>query len=153
MGHQVAAAVIAHGLDASIPSVFPIGRGAVLLVRGWIAPPRGTRLSEFVVQLDDEIVRFDARGEVRFDVPPVDGRPPRGFFLPIAVTASRADTRARLRIAAGGEILVDQSIHFLPAMRQTIAIDTPIAICLATYNPDPVLLARQLESLRAQTRP
>ncbi|HEX9101785.1 MAG TPA: glycosyltransferase, partial [Polyangia bacterium] len=58
----------------------------------------------------------------------------------------------RLRIAVDEALLVEQSIEFLPRERRTIAIDTPIAICLATYNPDPALLARQLESIRAQTR-
>lgn len=126
--------------DEPIPSSLPVGRGAILLVRGTIAPP--TRVREFVVRLGDEEQRFEARGE--------------RIFLPIVVDASRADSRARLRIAAvtrtAEHELVDQRIEFEPAARSTITIDTPIAICLATYNPDPALLARQLESLRTQTR-
>ena len=125
MGHQVAAALIAHGFDEPIPATLAVGRGAILLVRGWIAPPRGTRLSPFVVELDGETQRFDARGEVRFDVPKVDGRPPRGFFVPIAIAASRAGTFARLRITSGDFVLVEQRIEFLPPERRTIAIDTP----------------------------
>jgi glycosyltransferase involved in cell wall biosynthesis len=138
VGHQVAAALIAHGLDEPIPATLAVGRGAILLVRGWIAPGRGARVREFVVHLDDEIQRFEARG--------------RAIFLPIVVGKERAGTRARLRIAAGDHVLVDQRIEFLDAERPTVTIDTPIAICLATYNPDPKLLARQLESIRAQTR-
>jgi hypothetical protein len=128
VGHQVAAALIAHGLDEPIPATLAVGRGAILLVRGWTAPGRGARVREFVVHLDDEIQRFEARG--------------RAIFLPIVVGKERAGTRARLRIAAGDHVLVDQRIEFLDAERPTVAIDTPIAICLATYNPDPKLLAR-----------
>jgi len=102
---------------------------------------------------EQRVETFEASGEVRFDRPTVEGRPPHGFFLPIPIASRRADTRARLRITAGDELLADQSIEFLPAERRTLAIDTPIAICLATYNPDSKLLARQLDSLRAQTLP
>jgi glycosyltransferase involved in cell wall biosynthesis len=151
VGHQVAAALIAHGFDEPIPSSLPVGRGTILLVRGWIAPRR--RLRALTVALDDEVWSFEASGEVRFDRPTVEGRPPHGFFLPIPIASRRADTRARLRITAGDELLADQPIEFLPAERRTLAIDTPIAICLATYNPDSKLLARQLDSLRAQTLP
>jgi glycosyltransferase involved in cell wall biosynthesis len=126
--------------DEPIPATLPVGAGAILLVRGRIVSPRRAR--QFVVRLDDEEQRFDGHGE--------------RIFLPIVVEGTRADTRARLRIAAstrtGEELLVDQAIEFLPAARSTITIDTPIAICLATYNPDPALLARQLASLRAQSR-
>ena len=149
MGRQVAAALIAHGFDEPIPSSLPVGRGTILCVRGWIARPR---FDHFVVQLDDEVQRFAARGgELRDDVAGVDGVKV-GFFLPIVIDARRAGTRARLRIRAGEELLVDQWIDF-DDERRTIAIDSPIAICLATYNPDPALFARQLESIRAQSRP
>jgi len=126
--------------DEPIPATLPVGRGAILLVRGRMPSP--PRVREFVVRLDDEEQRFAARGEQ--------------IFLPIVIEGRRADSRARLRIVAstrsGEQLLVDQAIEFLPATRNTLTIDTPIAICLATYNPDPALLARQLESLRAQTR-
>ena len=142
---------MAHGFDEPIPASLAIGRGAVLLVRGWMAP--APRVRELVVRLDDEEQRFDARsGQIRFDVGTVDGRMPQGFFLPIVVEARRAGTRARLHIAAGDYVLADQPIEFVARAQQPIAIDTPIAICLATYNPDAKLLARQLESVRAQTR-
>jgi hypothetical protein len=151
MGRQVAAALTAHRFDEPIPSSLAIGHGAVLLVRGWMAP--APRAREFVVRLDDEEQRFDARsGQIRFDVGSVDGRMPHGFFLPIVVPGRRAGTRARLRITAGDYVLADQSIELVSRAQPPIAIDTPIAICLATYNPDQILLARQKEWVRAQTR-
>jgi len=147
----VAAALMRHGFDEPIPSSLAIGRGAVLLVRGWMVP--APRVRDFVVRLDGEEQRFDARsGQIRFDVGSIDGRMPHGFFLPIVVEARRAGTRARLQIAAGDYVLADQWIELVTRAQEPIAIDTPIAICLATYNPDSQLFARQLESLRAQTR-
>ena len=134
-----------HGFDEPIPSSLAIGRGAVLLVRGWMVP--APRVREFVVRLDGEEQRFDARsGQIRFDVGSIDGRMPHGFFLPIVVEARRAGTRARLQIAAGDYVLADQWIELVTRAQEPIAIDTPIAICLATYNPDSQLFARQSDA-------
>ena len=164
MGRHVAGALngngvddgLAFALDAPIPGTLEIGRGAILLVRGSIAPSLGKLLRGFVVELDGERQRFDARGEIRADRAPRHGRTPRGVFLPVRVASTRAGTRARLRIIAqhraGETVLVDQSIAFIAHARRPERIDTPIAICLATYNPDPALLRRQLDSIRAQTR-
>ncbi|MGZ3440647.1 MAG: glycosyltransferase [Polyangia bacterium] len=145
----MAAALSAFAFDEPIPSELAVGAGAILLVRGWIAvPPR-----RFVVRLDDEEQRFDARaGQIRFDAPDVDGRPPIGFFLPIVVESRWAGKRARLQILAGRDRLVDQPIDFLSSVREVLRFDTPIVICLGSYNPDEALLVRQLDSLRAQTR-
>ena len=73
-----------------------------------------------------------------------------------ASIGARADTRVRLRVLAehrgGPTCVVDQRLELVGSARRPEVIDTPIAICLATYNPDPQLLRRQLESIRAQTR-
>ena len=147
MGRDVAGALNGEGsglvLDAPIPSTFEIGRGAVLLIRGSIASSSALRPRRWVVELDGERQSFD-------------GGTSRALFLPVRVDRARAGTRARLRVIAqhrGGEtVVVDQPIAFIEHARRPERIDTPIAICLATYNPDPTLLARQLESIRAQTR-
>ena len=164
MGRDVAGALnggalddgLGFALDAPIPDTVEIGRGAILLVRGSIAPSRGHGVRDFLVELDGERQSFDARGEIRFDLPARFGRRPRGLFLPVRVDRARAGTRVRLRVIArlrGGEsVLVDQPIAFVTHARRPERIDTPIAICLATYNPDPALLRRQLDSIRAQTR-
>jgi len=166
MGRDVAGALngsgngvddgLAFALDAPIPGTLEIGRGAILLVRGSIAPTLTKLLRGYTVELDGERQHFDARGEVRFDLPSRFGRQPRGVFLPVRIDRSRAATRARLRVVAhhrgGDSVLVDQPIAFIEHARRYERIDTPIAICLATYNPDPGLLRRQLDSIRAQTR-
>jgi glycosyltransferase involved in cell wall biosynthesis len=163
MGRQVAAALkrdgddgLAFALEAPLPSVLEIGRGAIFLIRGSIAPSLARRFSGFVVELDGQPQRFDARGEIRFDLPARFGRTARGVFLPVRVDRAHAGNRVRLRLLAqhrgGPTCLVDHWIEVVDRARQPVTIDTPIAVCLATYNPDPKLLARQLESIRAQTR-
>ncbi|MCU1279809.1 MAG: methyltransferase protein [bacterium] len=144
-------------LDEPLPAELEIGNGAVLLIRGSIAPSLTARLRGFVVELDDgERQSFDAHGQIRFELPNRFDRTPRGVFLPVRIEGRRAGTTARLRVSAvhhdGTSCLVDQSIAFVASRRAPLAIDTPIAICLATYNPDPALLERQLASLRTQTR-
>ncbi|HEY2743034.1 MAG TPA: glycosyltransferase family 2 protein [Polyangia bacterium] len=147
---------LSFALDAPIPGTFEVGRGAILLVRGSIAPSWSRSPRAWVVELDGERQQFDARGQIRFELPARFGRTPRGVFLPVRIDRSRVETRVRLRVVAqhrGGEtVLVDQPIVFIEHARRPERIDTPIAICLATYNPDPQLLARQLDSIRAQTR-
>ncbi len=153
----MAAAVTAPAaFDVALPSRLEVGRGAVLLVRGWIVPPPGARLRGFDVDVDGERQRFGAQGEVRFDLPTVRGRPPLGIFLPVAITPRRAGRTVRVRVVArlgdGEQLLVERDVELLPSARAPLAIDTPVVICLGTYNPDEPLLVRQLDSLRAQTR-
>ena len=147
---------LSFALDTPIPSTLEVGHGAVLLVRGSIAPSRARSLRALVVELDGERQEFPPRGQVRFDLPDRFSRTPRGVFLPVRVAASRAGTSARLRLLAlhraGESVLLDQTIAFVASTRRPIAIDTPIAICLATYNPNPQHLERQLDSIRAQSR-
>lgn len=147
---------LSFALDAPLPSELEIGRGAVLLIRGSIAPSLARRFSGFVVELDGERQTFGPWGQIRFDLPDRFGRTPRGVFLPVRLEGARAGTTMHLRLVAqhrgGSTTLVDRRIELVARRAPPIAIDTPIAICLATYNPDPPLLARQLESIRAQTR-
>jgi glycosyltransferase involved in cell wall biosynthesis len=141
--------------DVRVPDELEVGRGAILLVRGWILPPPRARLRGFVVELDGETQRFDPQGEIRFDLPADRGRPPLGVFLPVEVPARLAGRTVQLRVVADTgtpETLVDQSIDLLAPGRETLAFDTPIVICLGSYNPDEALLVRQLDSLRAQSR-
>jgi glycosyltransferase involved in cell wall biosynthesis len=163
VGDPVAAAVsdarddgLSFVLDAPVPAELEIGLGALLLIRGSIAPSAGKRLHSYVVELDGEPQSFDARGQIRFELPDRFGRTPRGVFLPVRVVGARAGTRVRVRVLAlhrgGPTCLVDQTISFVTRAQAPVAIATPIAICLATYNPDPKLLERQMASLRAQTR-
>lgn len=146
MGRDVAGAVNGDGpgfvLDAPVPTTFEIGAGAVLLIRGSIASSSSRIPRAWIVELGGERQSFDGHS--------------RTVFLPVRVDRTHAGTRPRLRVIAqqrGGEhVVVDQSITFIEKSRRPERIDTPIAICLATYNPDPKLLARQLASIRAQSR-
>ena len=148
-GVEVAAALIAHGFDEPIPSSLPVGRGTILCVRGWIAPPALRSLRRPARRRSAALRR--ARRRARDDVAGVDGVKV-GFFLPIVIDARRAGTRARLRITAPARRCWSISGSTCDDERRTIAIDSPIAICLATYNPDAALFARQLDSIRAQSR-
>jgi glycosyltransferase involved in cell wall biosynthesis len=161
MGHQVAAALngddgLSFALDAPLPAELEIGHGAVLLIRGSIAPSLGRRFSGFSVEVDGKPQAFGPRGQIRFDLPDRFGRTPRGIFLPVRLDGARAGTSAHVRLVAlhrgGATTLLDHRIELVARRAAPLAIDTPIAICMATYNPDPPLLARQLDSIRAQTR-
>ena len=153
MASAVIGPLTRHGFDEPIPSSLAVGLGAILLVRGWIAVAATAPNPMFTVLIDDEEQRFPTRGaELRFDVVDDDGVPPRGFFLPVSIEGRRAGTTVRLRVLADGWVLADQPLTLEPVARRTIDIDTPIAICLATFNPEPTQLKRQLDSIRAQTR-
>jgi glycosyltransferase involved in cell wall biosynthesis len=147
---------LSFALDEPVPAELEVGKGAILLIRGSIAPSLSARLRGFVVELDEERQSFDGRGQIRFELASRFDRTPRGVFLPVRIAGRRAGTIARLRVSAlhqdRSTCLIDQPIAFVASRRAPIAIDTPIAICLATYNPDAALLERQLASIRAQTR-
>ncbi len=147
---------LSFALDAPLPDELEIGRGALLLIRGSIAPSLRRGFHGFVVDVDGERQTFGPRGQIRFDLVDRFGRTPRGVFLPVRLDGARAGTTARVRLVAlhrgGSTTLIDRRIDLVARRTTPITIDTPIAICLATYNPEPALLARQLESIRAQTR-
>lgn len=98
-----------------------------------------------------------------------------GFFLPIEVGPEFVGTAQRLRVTllqddAPAQPIFDRTIRFVdraplpeeeagsdadPEARaesaRLAASRAPVAICLATYDPDPALFARQIESLIAQS--
>ena len=127
-------------LDPPLAPSVEVGRGTVLLLRGRLEGDRCASLRGLVVELDSGRQEFPAAGN---DV-----------FLPLAVPR-HAGGSARLRVAAklrDGELpLLDQIIGFDAPARPSEAVDAPLAICLATYEPELALLERQLASLRAQT--
>jgi glycosyltransferase involved in cell wall biosynthesis len=145
------AAALSFGVDP-LPDEVEVGRGVVLLVRGWIAAePR-----RLLVELDGATTVQPSRGELRFDVPLVEGRPPYALFVPVRISGDLAGRTLPLRISTEHDgrrtTLVEHTLTFTRPARRTLDIDAPIVICLGTYEPDEPHLVRQLESLRAQTR-
>jgi glycosyltransferase involved in cell wall biosynthesis len=152
---------VRFALDAPVPEELEVGDGNVLLVRGWTAPPPGLRVPSLTVEIDGERRRMPHSRDVRWDVwQNGAGEIASGFWLAIPILRAQAGRTVRLRISLERSDGVSQPIVdcnvALVARREIAdarlhAIRAPLAICLATYNPDLALFERQVESLRAQT--
>lgn len=136
----MAAAVSAAVTLDRLPDELVVGAGAILAIRGRIA--RGACVRHVDVAVDGEPQRFADLDE--------------GLLLPVAVDGRRAGRSVDVRVSAAtadGDVLVaEQRIALRAGFGVGERIDTPIAIALATYEPDERLFARQVASLRAQTR-
>src|SRR5206468_3264008 len=73
-----------------------------------------------------------------------------GFWLQVPIARELAGRSHRLRLSLGGQTLLDRQLT-LVQRRAAEPVRAPLAICLTTYNPDPALFRRQIDSLRAQT--
>ena len=167
-------------LECELPAELAVGRGTALFVCGWCFHPEAAVRSLALV-VDDEcpqpvaaarMPRLDpfralhpeldpfATGSLRED--PASQADPRllsyrsGFWGIVRISGPRRPgplqlaLRARLR---DGRELTERLARLEivdPAAPQPAA-RARVVICMATYNPPPDLLARQLDSIRAQT--
>jgi glycosyltransferase involved in cell wall biosynthesis len=95
-------------------------------------------------------------GMPRFDVPERRG----GFWTTVDVQVPTAASEVVVEAQATGRNGRDERIALAripvraaraPERRDASPRDTTIAICMATYRPDPALLRAQVDSIRAQT--
>lgn len=133
------------GLEMPLPGYLAAGRGTAFFVKGQVAHPRSAVRTVDV--LVDGVVRVRAQclsggfwGVV--PVPPPDGG---DGAIELAVRARLADGKAA--VAPLGTVPVAEA----PAQGAASPSPGRIAICMATYDPDPDLFRRQVESLRDQT--
>lgn len=155
-------------LDRREPDVVVVGRGATLYLEGWCVPPAGARLELLVGDDVHPVTTFPfARGDVASAL----GREAldSGFCAVVrfAVTTAPGERRLALRatLPGGGELAaglgsvtvertLDARVTLDAGVTHPVATATSgsrVAICMATYNPDPALFRRQVESIRAQT--
>lgn len=142
--------------DTDIPARIEVGYGTVLAVRGWVGNRQGEGR---VLAIDCHAggARGDADlNEIRTDVTRAPGESVSGFFMLLPLPADLAGTSARVvataRFRAGPALtLVDRDVEFVARLREPEHHCARIAICLTTYNPDPLLFERQIQSLIEQT--
>lgn len=127
-------------LESPLPDALPAGRASALFIAG--SGTDGQRRLD--VSVDGVAHRAAAAGMPR---PDIGSR--GGWWATVPVPARPAGARVVLS-AAGAELAVLEVRDAPPAADVAVAPGT-IAVCLATYEPDPALLQAQVASLRAQT--
>jgi glycosyltransferase involved in cell wall biosynthesis len=161
-------------LDVPLPSRLAVGSGTAVFVAGWCVAPSGPirGLCLVVDGVEQPVAAFRMPRRDVFDALHPDGdRPSRddpgstgyrsGFWgtariaardrpgpINVAVRAALADGRSADAQLATIEVDSAQPRVHAAAPAGT---DPLVAICMATFNPPPDLLVRQLESIRAQT--
>ena len=160
---------LAVALERELPSRLPAGRRTVVFVVGTCWAP-GHRLTGLEIVVDGVVQPTSAFGAPRPDL--TEAPPERrrgGFWATVVVTAPPARAGARaitltLRAhcddgselsAELGTIAVAEPAHgtvapAAPGPAGRVGPDT-IAVCMATYEPDPALLGVQIRSLQDQT--
>ncbi|MFL5843053.1 MAG: glycosyltransferase [Solirubrobacteraceae bacterium] len=156
------------GLDAPLPAELARGASQVVLVAGWCWAPAG-RLSGLELLVDGVVQPVLAWGMPRLDLLRDEerrGTDPAGFsyrsgFWGIASVdaaggAVRLGVRATLEDGTTADADLGAIAERVPEAPASVAApaDGPlVAVCMATYDPPDDLLARQLDSIRAQTHP
>jgi glycosyltransferase involved in cell wall biosynthesis len=151
-------------LESTLPAALAAGSASAIYVSGTAMdgdrPPRGLTL------LIDGAPRRVARIAMpRFDVPERRG----GFWATVAVRVPAGATEVLVQAQTLGRDGPSEPIELarVPVTRnhdraqiadepdragqRALGGGDPIAICMATHQPDPELLRAQLESIRAQT--
>ncbi len=159
-------------VESAVPKRVHVGRGAVLFIHGWCYHERET-IARLWVGVGGERHPVSAHSMPRADILRASdpGRDPggnafrSGFWALVAIPAIEQPAEAELELVVslgdGGEaahpvdvIDLDPGHGFAPEDGPADGGDPGqplVAICMATHNPDPTLLRRQLDSIRAQT--
>jgi hypothetical protein len=119
-------------IDSPLPATVYAGSPTALFVAGRGGAPELT--------VDGAPVALRASGM------PVPGAGRTGWWTVADLPARPAGTE--IALAAGGRELARIGVEVLPAAAPA---GRSIAICMATYEPDPELFARQIDSIREQT--
>jgi GT2 family glycosyltransferase len=149
-------------LDAPLPATLAIGAGTALFVSGTCFAP-AARIVSLALLVDGEEQPVTAHGMPRLDLMRTLEQPAAyasGFWAiaRIGPRESPLELGLRARFADGGEAAVELARIPLAAADDAVRPPAPapaagplVAICMATHQPPPDLLARQLDSIRAQT--
>jgi glycosyltransferase involved in cell wall biosynthesis len=169
--HSTTAESIEVELETDLSRPFVVGRGSILVLRGWCHHPSRTIVRAEVL-VDGEPVASVEHGLASIDAfprrIPVDASGSAlasGFvaMVPFAqIAAPQTVTLAmRVHVTGGGrtdvylgglQLLPDARDPMpLPIVTKSAPPEPLIVICLTTYRPPLDLLARQLDSIVAQT--
>jgi glycosyltransferase involved in cell wall biosynthesis len=148
-------------LDAPLPEEVAVGAGTALFVCGWCFCPHA-RLCSLELLVGGERQQLDAFGMPRLDLIRELGEPGsyRSGFWGIARIMPRRARQLELGLRGlldTGE-MVDAPLATIalsdgqhPAAAMPADAAPSVAICMATHNPPPDLVTRQVDSIRAQT--
>ncbi|WP_043720401.1 glycosyltransferase [Kutzneria sp. 744] len=142
-----------------------VGRGQVVDLDGWVVNA-GIAVKDVRV-LFEGAWHAASLGHARPDVVAALGpsvvRTPEGCGFRVRLSLTRIDARVDKPLVLG-VLLVDGTLlrrelpplRLVPSTVDPVAVSWPgkgpkVAVCMATYRPDPAFLAAQLDSIRAQT--
>ncbi len=146
-------------LDTAVPEWVPVGRGTAFFCNGACFHP-DRDVCRGWLRVGGEPVEPAIWGAPRLDLVRALGNPRAyrsGFWGTIPIPAQPAAGKLAIELAvefeSGEEVVrrlgvIDVVTPPTSAARRSSA---SIAICMATHEPDPGLLRRQIDSLRAQT--
>jgi 2-polyprenyl-3-methyl-5-hydroxy-6-metoxy-1,4-benzoquinol methylase len=150
--------------DLPVPAVLAVGAGQVLELRGWVTHASVGVRSVAVRAGAREVPA--SRGHYRPDVVaalrPGGVRVPDGSGVTVRIPVSTSDAPGSLPLTLvvtldDGTVLSRElpTVRLATTNLAPVAVRWPadgpkVAICLATYRPDPDFLAHQLDSIRAQ---
>jgi glycosyltransferase involved in cell wall biosynthesis len=163
--------LLESNLEHGFPAELPVGGGNVSFVSGW-AFHRRRRIAELVVRIDGgppgkaifPMPRGDVYREYRALRRSAQYAYRSGFwaFVPAVPNGTDEVDAELIAILSNGDIstrslgrlrlMPHEEVDSSGTPTPGDATDEPlIAICMATFNPSPDLLRRQIESIRAQT--
>ncbi|HTE59570.1 MAG TPA: glycosyltransferase family 2 protein, partial [Solirubrobacteraceae bacterium] len=152
------AAALHVQLDAPLPAELAVGKGTAVFVSGTCFSPAAP-IASLTLVVDGEEQPVMAHGMPRLDALRAREAPTsyRSGFWALARVRQRAGREPctlglRARLADGGEAALELARIPLAEPSAPVSDAAPdVAICMATYEPPLDLLARQLDSIRAQT--
>jgi hypothetical protein len=169
------------GLANPIPDPLPLGKGTALCLSGWYQHPKhpAEPVRSLCCVVNGTIFPVHTQAVPRDELPSellTESAAPHccGFWTILPLTEKAAPPgqpiEIKLRATLGTGRIVEQVIartrvqsqrEFAAQLRGTAhppaepsysaGPGAKVAICMATYNPDPALFHRQIESIRAQT--
>ena len=139
-------------LESPLPASLPAGTATAIFCSG-TASHRDEKIRGLEIVVDGTAYPATAFAMPRPDIAPLDRS---GFWATVPITTSSevVELQAAVRLAGGARLLAPlgriEAVEAPPPPRSD-APDGAIAVCMATYEPDPELFRAQVESLRAQT--
>jgi glycosyltransferase involved in cell wall biosynthesis len=150
-------------LERPLPSSLPVGSGTAVFCIGTCFHRREP-VDDLQILVDSVRYRPTAFGMPRPDVGPLeDGTLRSGFWATVPVAArgrpGAIELQAAARLASGAELVAPLGRIEVVERTKPAPLDAQpersgpglIAVCMATFEPDPALFRAQIESLRVQS--
>jgi glycosyltransferase involved in cell wall biosynthesis len=147
-------------LDSPLPAELAVGSGTALFVVGWCHHP-GSAIRALEIVVDGKAQPVTAHGMPRLDVLNAVHEPhayASGFWGIARVDAVPCELVLRAELEGGGNAVAPLARIAAAEAPEPADVTAPapgdgplVAVCMATYEPPLDLLARQLDSIRAQS--